>query len=432
VLTTSGVAPVDVGALSTSGMVPAVVPVDGHGKPLRRAILQNDARAHREVTALADKLSAVDLVTMTGSALTQQSVAPTVMWLRENEPDVYARTTHWLGSYDWMLTTLGAETHVEQNWALESGLFTIDGDTADPVLTAADLNPATLAPARRPGTQVGELSKQAARQTGLPAGTALVVGGADHVLSAYAAGVFGPGDALVKLGGAGDILVASDSRVVDERLYLDAHPVPGHWLPNGCMATSGSLIRWFQSLIGGEALTVLDDEAAGRAPAEILCLPYFLGEKSPIHDPDLRGVFAGLHLGHTRADMYRSVLEAIAFGFRHHVDVFTEIGIPPARVMITNGGSKSTLWKQIHADVLGLEMLPVRGHPGASLGAAVIAAIGIGALDGWSDVSQFISIDPPVVPDPARYGVYDLAYATWRELGDAVAPVSHAMARSTR
>jgi xylulokinase len=331
-----------------------------------------------------------------------------------------------------MLTTLGAEPHIEQNWALESGLFTIDGDTADPVLTAADLDPATLAPVRRPGTQVGELSPHAAGQTGLPAGTALVVGGADHVLSAYAAGVFGPGDALVKLGGAGDILVASESQVVDERLYLDAHPVPGHWLPNGCMATSGSLIRWFQSLIGGEALTVLDDEAADRAPAEILCLPYFLGEKSPIHDPDLRGVFAGLHLGHTRADMYRSVLEAIAFGFRHHVDVFTDIGIPPARVMITNGGSKSTLWKQIHADVLGLEMLPVRGHPGASLGAAVIAAIGIGALDGWSDVSRFISLDPPVVPDPARYGVYDLAYATWRELGDVVAPISHAMARSTR
>ncbi len=142
----------------------------------------------------------------------------------------------------------------------------------------------------------------------------------------------------------------------------------------------------------------LDDEAAQRAPAEILCLPYFLGEKSPLHDPDLRGTFAGLHLGHTRADMYRSVLEAIAFGFRHHVDVFTDIGIPLSRVMITNGGSKSTLWKQIHADVLGLEMLPVRGHPGASLGAAVIAAIGIGALDDWSDAGRFITLDAPYVP----------------------------------
>jgi xylulokinase len=432
VLTTSGVAPAAVAAVATSGMVPAVIPVDGAGKPLRHAILQNDARAHREVTALGEVLAGVDLVTLTGSALTQQSVAPTVVWLREHEPDVYARTVHWVGSYDWVLSALGAAVHVEQNWALESGLFTVDGDTADAVLDAAGIDPATLAPVYRPGTTAGELSREAAEKTGLIAGTALVVGGADHVLSAFAAGVNNPGDALVKLGGAGDILVASDTKVVDQRLYLDAHPVPGHWLPNGCMATSGSLIRWFQSLIGGASLKDLDDEAASRAPAEVLCLPYFLGEKSPIHDPDLRGVFAGMHLGHTRADMYRSVLEAIAFGFRHHVDVFGDIGIPLQRVMITNGGSKSTLWKQIHADVLGHEMMPVWGHPGASLGAAVIAAIGVGALGDWSDAARFITLEAPFVPDPARRDAYDAAYATWRELSTAMTPISHAIARTTR
>ena len=432
VVSTSGISGDSVAAVAVSGMVPAVVAIDAEGKPLRRAILQNDARAHREVGELAAALDGVDLVAMTGSALTQQSVAPTTVWLRTHEPDVYDRTAHYVGSYDWVLTALGAEVHVEQNWALESGLFTIDGDVADAVIAAAGLDAATVGPVHRPGTRVGELSREAAEQTGLPAGTALIVGGADHVLSAFAAGVNKPGDALVKLGGAGDILVASDTRVVDERLYLDAHPVPGHWLPNGCMATSGSLIRWFQALIGGDDLTVLDDEATASGPAEVLCLPYFLGEKSPIHDPDLRGVFAGMHLGHTRADLYRSVLEAIAFGFRHHVDVFTDIGIRPNRVMITNGGSKSTLWKQIHADVLGIELRPVRGHPGASLGAAVIAAIGVGALDDWSDAARFVSLDPPVVPDPARRAAYDDAYPMWRDLGTATAPISHAMASRTR
>lgn len=436
VLQTADVQPGDVAALATSGMVPAVVPVDDAGRPLRRAILQNDARAHREVTDLATALADTDLVHLTGSALTQQSVAPTTVWLRDHEPEIATRTAHWVGSYDWVLRALGAPVHVEENWAIESGLFTLTGELADMVLTAAKLDPATLPPVRRPGTQVGELDRAAAEATGLRAGTPLVVGGADHVLSAFAAGVNGPGDALVKLGGAGDILVASQTPVVDERLYLDAHPVPGHWLPNGCMATSGSLIRWFQSLIGGTAndtaLTDLDDEAAQQPPAEILCLPYFLGEKSPLHDPDLRGVFAGMHLGHGRADMYRAVLEAIAFGFRHHVDVFAEIGIPLNRVMITNGGSKSTLWKQIHADVLGMEMNPVRGHPGASLGAAVIAAIGVGALDDWSDAARFITLDKPYVPDPARRERYDTAYATWRDLGTAVTPISHALARTTR
>jgi xylulokinase len=428
----AGIRPGDVSAIAVSGMVPAVVPVDGRGKALRRAILQNDARAHREIGGLATALTDVDLVSLTGSTLSQQSVAPTVLWLAQHEPAVYAQTKHVVGSYDWVLMALGADIHVERNWALESGLFTIDGERADVVLNAADFDSGLLAPVRSPGAQVGRLSAEAAEWTGLQRGTALVVGGADHVLSAYAAGVNRPGDGLVKLGGAGDILVASDVQVTDERLYLDAHPVPGRWLPNGCMATSGSLIRWFQELIGGDELTVLDAEAAQRAPAEVLCLPYFLGEKTPLHDPDLRGVFAGMHLGHTRADLYRSVLEAIAFGFRHHVDVFADISIPLTRTMITNGGSKSTLWKQIHADVLGIEMHPVTGHPGASLGAAIIAAIGIGSLDDWADANRFVTLGAPVSPDPQRKQIYDDAYARWRELGDVTTAVSHALARSGR
>ncbi|WP_391858610.1 FGGY-family carbohydrate kinase [Streptomyces rugosispiralis] len=201
---------------------------------------------------------------------------------------------------------------------IESGLCTLDGKHVDAVLDASQVDAERLPPVLNPGQQAGRLLAAAAEATGLPAGVPLLASGADHVLSAYAAGVAEPGDWLIKLGAAGDILAASRENVVDPRLYLDAHPVPGRWLPNGCMATSGSLIRWYQSLAGGEDLLTLDAEAAERAPAAVLCLPYFLGEKSPLHDPDLRGTFAGPRLGHTRADLYRSVLEAIAFGFRHH------------------------------------------------------------------------------------------------------------------
>lgn len=432
VLAEARIDPAEVTAISTSGMVPAVIPIDADGRPLRRAILQNDARANVEIAVLAGRLSDLDLVRLTGSALTQQSLAPTLAWLAAHEPDVLARTTAIVGSYDWMLVALGAPAHVEQNWALESGLFTIVGDVVPEVVAAAGADATWLPPVHAPGTVVGELSRPLAEATGLRRGTALVVGGADHVLSAFAAGVERAGDWLVKLGGAGDILVASDEPLVDERLYLDAHPVPGRWLPNGCMATSGSLIRWYQSLIGGESLTLLDLEATERRPAEVLCLPYFLGEKSPLHDPDLRGTFAGLHLGHDRGDLYRSVLEAIAFGFRHHVDVFRDRGVELRRVSITNGGSKSTLWKQIHAEVLGTEMYPVVDHPGASFGAALIAAKGVGLLPEWSDASRFIQLGEPVVPAAANVARYDEAYAQWRELGAVLAPVSHSIARRTR
>ncbi|KUI39816.1 FGGY-family carbohydrate kinase [Mycobacterium sp. GA-2829] len=429
VLDESGVPANQVGALATTGMVPAVVPVDGDGAPVRRAILQNDARATEQIERLRAALDPTDVLAATGSAITQQSVAPTAMWLRDNEPETWARTVRLVGSYDWVLMALGAAPHVELNWAIESGLATIDAQRYEPVYAAAGLGADIVPDVLVPGAQAGTLSAAAAAATGLPEGLPLIVGGADHVLSAYAAGVNAAGDWLVKLGGAGDILAASDTPVIDGRLYLDAHPVPGRWLPNGCMATSGSLIRWFQTLTGGVDLLQLDDEAAGRPAAEVLCLPYFLGEKSPLHDPDLRGAFVGLDLAHTRADMYRSVLEAIAFGFKHHTDVFASIGVPLRRAMVTNGGSKSVLWKQIHADVLNTALYPVIGHPGASLGAAVIAGIGVGAIDDWDGVQRFLTLGDAVEPDPRNVDRYAEAYAQWRTLGDLLTPVSHQLAR---
>lgn len=432
VLAESGVAAGQVAALATTGMVPAVVPVDRDGTPVRRALLQNDARATAEIAELNGTLDAETVLRTTGSAITQQSVAPTAMWLHRHEPEHWRRTAHLVGSYDWVLMALGAPAHVELNWALESGLGTVEGGRFDPVFAAAHLSPDLVPAVLAPGTRAGELSAAAATATGLIAGLPLIVGGADHVLSAYAAGINAEGDWLVKLGGAGDILAAADRPVIDARLYLDAHPVPGRWLPNGCMATSGSLIRWFQTLTGGIDLVALDDEADTRTPGEILCLPYFLGEKSPLHDPDLRGAFVGLDLAHTRADMYRSVLEAIAYGFKHHTEVFASMGVPLHRALVTNGGSRSVLWKQILADVLDTPLSPIVGHPGASLGAAVIAAVGSGLLDGWEDTAAFQTIGESVVPNPENVDRYAQAYAQWRELGDVLTPISHRIARKAR
>jgi xylulokinase len=432
VLAESGVAPSDIVALATTGMVPAVVAIDASGRPLRRAMLQNDARATTEIHTLTRMLDPEAVLAATGSAITQQSVAPAAMWLRNHEPSVWARTRYLVGSYDWVLLALGAAPHVELNWAIESGLATLTGAPYPPMYDAAELSEKLIPTVLSPGTQAGVLSADAAAQTGLPAELPLIVGGADHVLSAYAAGVRASGDWLVKLGGAGDILAASDVPVVDRRLYLDAHPIPGHWLPNGCMATSGSLIRWTQTLIGGTELIELDAEAQQRRPAEILCLPYFLGEKSPLHDPDLRGAFVGLDLAHTRADMYRSVLEAIAFGFKHHTEVYAEMGVELRRALVTNGGSRSVLWKQILADVLDTELTPVIGHPGASLGAAIVAARGVGMLDDWQDIEEFHTLGAPVIPNSDHTEAYADAYRQWRSAADSLTDVSHHLARKAR
>jgi xylulokinase len=434
----------DIAAVATTGMVPAVIPVDGGGRPLRSAILQNDARATAEIRELAAALPDLDFVARTGSALTQQSVGPTLLWLARHEPDAWASAVTVQGSYDWLATRLGAAPHAERNWALESGLFELETDGAltplqpvrDALARLAGIKPDVIPPGADPGTIIGEVSRGAAAETGLRPGTPIVAGGADHVLSAYAAGLASPGDWLVKLGGAGDILVVSGHPLVDERLYLDAHPVSGLWLPNGCMATSGSLIRWFQSVSGGASVAELEAEAIAATPAELICLPYFLGEKSPLHDPDLRGAFLGLHLGHTRGDMYRAILEGIAYGFRHHAEIFTERRValrPSARV--SNGGSKSLVWKQILADALGVALEPVLDHPGAALGAALAAGVGTAGAptpQAWAaaaSVPGMVTIGAPIEPDPDHAARYAEAYRIYRDAGAALTPISHQLAR---
>lgn len=433
VLAQAGVRPADVDGIACSGMVPAVVVTDHAGNPRRAAILQSDARASREISDLEKLLpSPEEMLSRTGSALTQQSVAPTLLWLRRHEPDVLEGEPQVVGSYDWLTWRMGAPANVETNWALESGLFNLDGSLAADVWAAADADPSWVPQRRAPGDVVGSVSSAAARETGLLEGTPIVVGGADHVLSAYAAGLSEPGDWLVKLGGAGDILAVSPEAVLDPRLYLDLHPAPGLWMPNGCMATSGSLLRWWQRILGPlepPSLEALDDEARTAAPAQLTILPYFLGEKSPLHDPELRGAVVGLHLGTTRGDLLRASLEAIGFGFRQHVDVFGDIGLARGVARVTNGGSRSRLWKEILASILNRPLVSIVDHPGASLGAAFLAAIGTGALEDWNAPRSIVQTDDPIEPDQKLVSCYEDAYRRYLDTAHALADISHDITR---
>lgn len=419
-----------VAGVAVTGMVPAVVVVDEVGRPLRRAMLQNDARATHEIREIQERLGDLDLLKLTGSILSQQSLAPTVLWLARNEPDVWAKTASLQGSYDWLARALGASAHVEENWALESGLYDMDFAPIAQVQEATGVAWPALLEVKTPGAVVGELSVHAAAATGLRAGTALIVGGADHVLSAYGAGLVNEGDGLIKLGGAGDILAVSDQVLLDARLYLDKHPIPGKWLPNGCMATSGSLLRWEQSMFDAVPLEELDAAATTSTPGALLTLPYFLGEKTPLHDPDLRGVMIGMHLGTTRGDIHRSFLEAIAYGFKSHVDVFAQDGLALTNTRVTNGGSKSRLWREILADVLNRDLISILNYPGASYGAAVIAGIGTGLIDDWSYVAGALEEGEIISPSPKNVALYEQRYQEFLQLNDATASFSHLLAGS--
>ena len=414
-----------IAAVGVTGMVPCVVLTDRQGRLLRSSIQQNDARAVDEITELRSCFDADRILARTGSPITQQSVAPTLLWLARHEPKVWSQAALVQGSYDFIVSRLTGAAGVEANWAIESGLFDLETNSwAEDVLATAGIPSHLLPPVRRPLDIAGAVTEKAASETGLEAGVPVMTGVADHVAAAFAAGVIDEGELLIKLGGAGDILMATDTPLIDERLFFDLHVIPGKFLPNGCMATSGSLIRWFQrELAQGCPLRDLDDEAQAVAPgaAGVLALPYFLGEKTPLNDPNARGAFVGLHLGHTRAHLYRAVLEAVAYGFRHHVDVFTELGHTPTRVRVSDGGAKAPIWTQIIADVLDRPIEIVGGQGGAAVGAAYVAGMAAGAFSDWRDIERFATVTGTVKPQPAD--VYERGYRAYRSLYPALKEV---------
>lgn len=412
----------DVTAVSVSGMVPALVLLDADGHVLRPAIQQNDARAGRELDWLAARLDAAAFLAATGQPLSQQLVPPRLLWLRRHEPDVAAAIRRVAGSYDWITHRLTGEWSVERNWALEAGLWDARHDRwYGPMLEAADIPLAWLPPVRVPHEVVGMVTGAAAAETGLAAGTLVIAGSADHVAAALAAGA-GPGELVLKIGGAGDVLYGLDRFAPDPRLYIDYHDLPGAFLLNGCMATSGALVKWFADRCAGDLdpagrYARLDAEAAAVAPGSegLVALPYFLGEKTPLLDPAARGVLFGLAPRHGRGHLHRALLEAVAHGFRHHVEIIEAAGHPVRAVRVMDGGARSPLWREIVADVLGRA---VSYSPGAELGSAHGVAQVAGVAAGLWDWTPPRAAGESIAhePEPAAAARYGELHAVYREL----------------
>lgn len=442
-LATPGIDASDIAAVGVSGMVPAMVLLSKEGQPIRLSIQQNDARSGPQVRELAEAFSQDAFFQRTGGSINQQVIAPKMRWLAKHEPDAVAQLSTLMGSYDYINFRLTGQRTIEENWALESGLYDITARAwGDDLLALAGLKPDQLAPIVSSSDVIGSVTPEAAEATGLLPGTPVAGGAADHVASAYVTTAFADGDLVVKFGGAGDVLYCQKDLTTDPRLFIDHHLIPDWYFLNGCMATSGSLVKWFVENLARDAANAaratnssvfanLDLEAA-NVPAGslgLVVLPYFLGEKTPIHDPDARGTIIGLGLHHTRAHLYRAVLESVAFGFRHHVDVLAERGLPVHRVLAADGGAKSDLWMQITADILQRPLHRLVRHPGSSLGVAVAAGIGVGVFSDWSAVEAFVDLSEPFMPDAGNAAVYDRNYrvyrTTYERLKDVYPILSH-------
>jgi xylulokinase len=425
-----GVDPASIGAIGVTGMLPAVVLLDAAGELIRPSIQQSDARCWAEVETLRRETDEAAFMARAGNGINQQLVTAKLRWIEANEPENFARIATVFGSYDYINWRLTGERAIEQNWALEAGFVDLaTEDVADDLVALSHLPRAAVPRRVRSHEILGGITAAAAAETGLKAGTPVVGGAADLIASALAAGLNRPGDTLLKFGGSVDILVSADRATPDARLYLDHHLVPGLWVPNGCMATGGSGLNWFvNTFAGGEAaaaeaagqsLHARLDALAGDVPPGadgLAALPYFLGEKTPVHDPRARGVFDGITLSHGIGAFWRALLEGYAYAIAHHVEVLRELGHTTDRYLVSDGGAQSDVWMQIVADVLQAPLERLEGHPGSCLGAAFTAAVGVGLTEDWSDVARFVRPAGQVEPRPEHAALYRAGYERFRAL----------------
>lgn len=427
--------PQDIKAIGTAGMLPAVVLLDDEGRLLRPSIQQSDARCAAEVAELRQQVDEQAFTRKTGNGVNQQLVIAKLLWIKKHEPEIFARIGTVFGSYDYINWRLTGERAVEQNWALEGGFVNLATHEIDDELVKLAGIPRRALPRKTLSHErLGSLTAKAAKETGLLEGTPVTAGAADHIASALAAGIAKSGDVLLKFGGSVDVLIATDRVAPDPRMYLDYHLVPGLYVPNGCMATGGSGLNWFvANFAGGErdkaeraGLTLhqwLDRLAETVPPGAqgVQILPYFLGEKTPVHDADVRGAVVGLSLAHEPKHLWRALLEAYAYGIAHHIEVLNDMGHATEIYLASDGGSKSTVWMQIVADVLQKPVQRLAGHPGSCLGAAYTAAMGMGLATDWSAISRFVSHADRLEPDPAKAGAYAQGYASFRKLYPPIA-----------
>lgn len=426
----SAVAPEEIAGVGVTGMLPAVVLLDGSGAVIRPSIQQSDGRCGAEVEAMRREWPEADFLARAGNGINQQLVGAKLRWIEVNEPANFARIATVFGSYDYINWRLTGRRAVEKNWALEAGFVDLASHAVDHALVDFAHCPAgALPPVIRSHAVLGPISDAAARATGLRAGIPVVGGAADMIASALGAGIVAKGDVLLKFGGSVDILVATDVVAPDARMFLDYHLVPGLLMPNGCMSTGGSGLNWFvKTFAGGEqaaadaaGLTLHQhlDRLAATCPAGadgLTVLPYFLGEKTPIHDPAARAVFSGLTLSHDLGHLWRAMLEAYAYAIAHHLEVLKAMGHRTERFLVSDGGSASRVWMQIVADVLQQPLQALSGHLGSCIGAAWTAAIGTGCTDDWGGASRLVRFDDLIQPNPAHAAVYAEGYRTYRDL----------------
>jgi xylulokinase len=444
VLEESGVAAADVAGVGLTGQMHGLVLLDAQGEVLRPCIMWNDQRTAAQCAAITEKVGLENVLRLTGNPVLPGFTAPKIAWVRENEPQVYAKAAKVLLPKDYIRYRLTGGFFGEVSDASGTSMFDVGRrQWSDEMLQALEVPREWLPEVTESPEASARISAEAAAETGLLEGTPVVGGGGDQAAQAVGTGIIAEGVVSATLGTSGVVFAASDSyRVEPEgRLHAFCHAVPGMWHLMGVMLSAAGSFRWYRDTLGQEEIAqaqetgrdpydILTDAAAEVAPGceGLIFLPYLTGERTPYPDPNARGVFFGLTLRHGKPHMTRAVLEGVAYGLLDSLELMRALGLSIEQVRASGGGARSALWRQILADVFDAEIVTVNVTEGAAYGAALLAGVGAGVYaDVTAACEAAIQLTGRTEPGPAvpTYADY---YPRYRALYPALAPEFAAIA----
>ena len=417
-----------IAAIGLTGQMHGLVLLDEDGNVLRPAILWNDQRTQAQCDEIHQRIGKERLIQITGNVALTGFTAPKILWVAQNEPEVYARVRQVLLPKDYIRYRLTGRYAMDKADGSGTILFEIKSRNWSPeILSALEIDPAWMPPTFEGPEFTGVVTAEAADLTGLLAGTPVAAGGGDQAAQAVGVGAVEPGIIGLTVGTSGVVFATTPTALIEPegRLHAFCHAVPGRWHLMGVMLSAAGSLQWYRDTLApnasfDELLKEAKDAPAGSEGLQFL--PYLSGERTPYPDPLARGALIGLTLRHTRAHMTRAVLEGVAFGLKDSFTLIQNAGLKEiTQVRASGGGTKGALWRQILASVLNTELVTVNTSEGAAFGAALLAGVGAGY---WHNVQeacqQTVKITGSEPPDPKQVEVYQQSYALFNELYPAL------------
>ena len=432
-LTETGVRAEQIAAMAVSAIGPCLLPLDADMRPLRPAILYGvDVRAEQEIAELEQELGAKAITDFSLMGLTSQAIGPKIRWLKKNEPQVWQATSKLTSATAYLVYRLTGLHRMDRHSASHfMPLFNPRTGQWDARYSSA-IAPLDWLPELGWAEELaGHLHADAAAATGLAAGTPVAFGTIDALSEAISVGVVNPGDLMLMYGSTTFFVLVQNQPTPDTRVWTVSGSCAGQFNLAAGMSTTGSLTRWFRDEFARElnadtAYACLF-ESAGKVPAGsegLLVLPYFSGERTPINDTQASGVIAGLTLSHTRAQMFRAVLEGVGFGVRHNLETFADMGADVRRIVAVGGGAQTQTWLQIVSDITGVTQMLPEVTVGAAYGNAFLAGRAAGFLQP-QDIQGWVKVRREILPQAHNRDMYNALYAEYLRLYQVSKDVMH-------